>query len=199
MAVKAFHPGLIPLVRLAPFPLIALASLVIRTPWAAGHAGLAALLFLWITADSLATSFAVAERLRQGRPPGARAMMSAIAFGLVSGVLGLTPPLRTALAAMPWAVAGVAGLVGGHVLWGTVGAWHAWRRTGDGRAAGLTRRGPENVSRLVAPNVALALTVPQVRRRFLRSARTVSTVAFAVDDPQGFIRALRARMAPVAG
>ncbi|TWB44365.1 hypothetical protein [Nitrospirillum pindoramense] len=339
MAVKAFHSGLIPLVRLAPFPLIALASLVIRTPWAAAHAGLAALLFLWITADSLATSFAVAERLRQGRPPGARAMMSAIAFGLVSGVLGLTPPLRTALGAMPWAVAGVAGLVGGHVLLGTVGAWRIWRGTGDGRAdgmsrleaglaclvpqplaglmakelallhlalfrwgakpdvpadsqpfsyhrdltplmggllaaqvmeiavvdvalgihhrtaalalfavgdigfiyllgltksfrlrpvlltpqgvrvrfglmadqlvpyggighvgpaAGLTRQGPENVSRLVAPNVALALTVPQVRRRFLRPARTVSTVAFAVDDPQGFIRALRARMEPDA-
>ncbi|MEC4592675.1 hypothetical protein VPG91_16850 [Nitrospirillum amazonense] len=329
MTSRALFPAVAPFLRLAPVPVIAVASLAIRTPWATAHADLAALLFLWITADSLATGLIVAERMRLGWPPAARVVLAAIALGLVSGVLGLTPPLRSALAGMPWVVAVGTALVGGHLLYGVAGAWAVLRRPGVtkleaavaclvppplaqlvakelallhlalfrwrsppdvppgcqaysyhrdltplmggllaaqvmeivvvdvalgihhrtaalilfavgdigfiyllgltkslrlrpvlltpqgvrirfgllvdrlipydaiahvGTADGLERRGAENLSRLVAPNVALTLAVPEARRRFLRSARTVTRLAFAVDEPRDFIGAVRERL-----
>ncbi|WP_044564404.1 hypothetical protein [Azospirillum sp. B4] len=316
------------LTRFAPILVIGLAALVIRTPWGTDHPRLAALLFLWITADSLATGLALRHRLNGERPAG-RVVLATIVLGLLSAVIGLTPPLRAALSSMPWAVALIAALVGGHVLWGLAGAWGArrqprgqrleaamacllpppfarliareqallhlalfqWRVPPDVPAgcqafsyhrdltplmsgllaaqvmemvvidvalgihhrtaalilfavgdisvvyllgltkslrlrpvlltpqgvrirfgiladrliaydaivdvrdgAGLTKRGPENHSPLLAPNVALTLATPLERRRFLRPARTITTVALAVDEPQAFIRALRWRL-----
>ncbi|MEA1650748.1 hypothetical protein UAJ10_17210 [Nitrospirillum sp. BR 11164] len=330
MTTRALFPTVAPFVRLAPLPIIAAASLAIRTPWAVAHAGLAALLFLWITADGLATGLIVAERMRLGRPPAARVVLAAIALGLVGGVLGLTPPLRSALADMPWVVAVVATLVGGHLLYGAAGAWDVLRRPGVakleaaaacfvppplaqlvakelallhlalfrwrappdvppgcqaygyhrdltplmggllaaqvmeivvmdvalgihhrtaalvlfavgdvgfiyllgltksfrlhpvlltpqgvrirfglladrlvpyeaiahvGAADGLERRGPENLCRLVAPNVALTLVVPETRHRVLRPALAVTRLAFSVDEPREFIGAVRDRLA----
>ncbi|MBB6250372.1 hypothetical protein [Nitrospirillum iridis] len=316
--------------RLAPLLVIGLAALVIRTPWAEAHPRLAVALFLWITVDSLTTALVLRHRRMRGRP-GVRLVLATIAVGLVSAAAGLTPPLRAALWSMPWAVAGVAALVGGHVLWGLAGAWTVWRRPGEGEgrleaavaclvpppfaplvarelsvlhlalfcwraapdvptgcqpfsyhrdltpvmggllvaqvmeivvldvalgihhrmvalalfvlgdlsfiyllgltkslrlrpvlltphgvrvrfgplvdrlvpydaiggvgvAADMPQRGPENHSPLLAPNVALTLVAPVRRRRFLRRARSISTVAFAVDDPQAFIRALQGRL-----
>lgn len=113
---------------LAPLLAIILARFATHSDLAARHPRTAALLFLWIAADSL--TLALLAKAPDNRP-GLRAIMGTIFAGGVVATLGAAAPVRSALLDMDAVIAAVA-LTGATFLgWSLVRAIATLRRTGS--------------------------------------------------------------------
>lgn len=124
--VRTFAPIVLPLLA------IAAARSASYSDWAAANATLAALLLLWIAADSLALG--VLAKAADNRP-GLYPMLGAIAVGCIVATVGAAPPVREALLAMEPLVAAMALTVAAFLLWSAARFVGAWRNAGSLEAA----------------------------------------------------------------
>ncbi|MCW3835303.1 hypothetical protein ACFQ1E_00390 [Sphingomonas canadensis] len=141
------------LARAAPFAALALAWIAVRTPIAAQYPRTAALLFLWIAADSL-TLPVVARARRQAGAPLWRPALAALAAAGAAGAIGLPQPIRAALWAMPVAIGAIAALVALHTGWSIARAV-AVRRGGSGWTDVAAELMPRPLARLAAAELSL--------------------------------------------
>lgn len=113
----------------APFVAILVAKWATGTELAARYPRLAALLFLWIAADSLTLSLVARSPARK---PPAFAVTGALASAAVVVLLGAAPPVRDAFALMPLVTGGLLLLVAFQTGWAVTRMTRAYRRTGNG-------------------------------------------------------------------
>ena len=100
--------------KAAPFVIIALTGMGVRTPLAAAYPLAALLLFLWVASDTMM----LALMARSSGRPGWHAVPGVMAGASVIAWLGSPPAIREALWATPVIMAGMAIAVLGHVAWG---------------------------------------------------------------------------------
>ncbi|WP_375271270.1 hypothetical protein [Sphingomonas sp.] len=112
--------------HVAPFIIVALAGVAVRTPLAAGYPLAALLLFLWIVADTLMLSLVA----RSAGRPAWRAVLAVLAGASVTVWLGSPPAMRGALAQAPVLAGVMAAVVLAHVAWGTARAGRVAGRKG---------------------------------------------------------------------
>lgn len=105
-------------VNVAPFIIVALAGLAVRTHLAAAYPFAALLLFLWIVSDTMMLSLLAGS---SGQPSW-RAVLGVLAGASFTVWLGSPPAIREALRTTPVIAAGMAIMVVGHVAWATVRA-----------------------------------------------------------------------------
>ncbi len=117
-------------VKAAPFIVIALAVMAVRTPLAANHPWAALLLFLWIVLDTMMLSLMARA---SGRPKW-QAVLAVMAAASVTVSIGSPAALREVLWATPMLVRTMAVMVLGHLAWATVRAKRALAAADDGRA-----------------------------------------------------------------
>lgn len=121
---------------IAVLVLPALAILVARgltyTDWAAANTSIAALLFVWVAADSL--GLAAIAKAPQGRA-GLRAMLGAIAAGSVIAIVGAAAPVRGALLDMSSVLAAMALTGAIYVGWSASRFFAVWRAGASAEAA----------------------------------------------------------------
>jgi hypothetical protein len=103
----------------APFAIVALAGLAARSDLAARFPITAALLFLWIVADTM--MLALMARTA-GRRPAPQAVLGVLAGAGITVWLGSPPPLRAALIAMPAIVLPMALAILAHIGWAALRA-----------------------------------------------------------------------------
>lgn len=104
--------------KVAPFVIVALAGMAVRTPLAMAHPLPALLLFLWIVADTLMLSLIA----RSSRKPERRAILAALAAASFTVLLGSPPAIRDTLLGMPILVLAMGTVALGHVAWATARA-----------------------------------------------------------------------------
>jgi hypothetical protein len=104
--------------RVAPFVIVALAGVAVRTPVAARYPFAALLLFLWVVADTLMLSLVA----RSAGRPAWRAVLAVLAGASVTVWLGAPPALRAALSQAPVLAGVMAAVVLAHVGLATVRA-----------------------------------------------------------------------------
>lgn len=97
--------------RVAPFVIVALAGVAVRTPVAARYPFAALLLFLWVVADTLMLSLVA----RSAGRPAWRAVLAVLAGASVTVWLGAPPALRAALLQAPLLAGVMAAVVLAHV------------------------------------------------------------------------------------
>lgn len=122
LSVKA--TGLAPIIL--PIAAILAARFATHTELATNNPGLASILFAWIAADALA--LAVIAKA-PNRRPGLRALLGAIAAGLVIAFVGSAAPVRDAMIDMPPLLVAIAGTLAIYLGWSGWHALSAWRST----------------------------------------------------------------------
>lgn len=125
-----------------PVVIVAGAGLAARTTLAA-YPLPALLLFLWIVADTMTLALLVRTRCK----PSAQAVLGALAGACLTVATAAPPAMRATLAAMPWLMTIMAGVVFGHVLVAGRSARQAWRVP----AAGVRERCERAASALLPP------------------------------------------------
>lgn len=136
---RRFAPILLPLAA------IVAARAFTFSDWAAANATIAALLFAWIVADSLALgTIAKAPAHR----PGLRAVLGALAAASIVILLGAAAPVREAILAMPPLLAALGLTVAAYLGWSGTLAVLAWRQERSLEAA---------LGEIVPPRLAHAL------------------------------------------
>jgi len=116
---------------IAPFIIVALAGLAIRTPLATAYPFAALLLFLWVTADTLMLSLFV----RSAGKPAWGAVLSVLGSAALTVWLGSPSAMRDTLVKTPILALTMVGVVLGHVFWVTARACKAVGREGIDRKA----------------------------------------------------------------
>ena len=158
---------------LLPLLVIAAARLAAHSPLASAYPRAAALILVWIVADSL--MLALMTRARPGGPERA-AVLATLAASMVCAFVVMPAHLRTGLLSMP-VILGLMGLpVAAHLLWGTARARRAWSRA--------------RASREDAPLAAAGELLPPALARFaVAEARLLHLALFrwgaAPDVPAG--------------
>jgi hypothetical protein len=115
--------------KIAPFMVIALAGMAVRTSLAAAYPFAALLLFLWIVADTLMLSLMA----RSFRKPEWHAVIGALAGASFTVWLGSPPAVRSALLQTPALAMMMATVILGHVASATIRVSRAVNRKGVGR------------------------------------------------------------------
>lgn len=115
--------------KIAPFIIIALAGMAVRTPLAAAYPIVALLLFLWVVADTLMLSLVA----RSSGKPEWNAVLGVLAGVGFTVWLASPSPMRPALLDMPVLALTMATLILGHVAWATARASRAVNRKGVDR------------------------------------------------------------------
>lgn len=123
---RRFAPIILPLAA------IAAARAVTVSEWAAANAALAALLFAWIVADSLALG--LVARAPRNRP-ALHAVLGALAAAGVLILLGAAEPVRSAILAMPPLLAAIALTIAAYCNWSAAIAASRWRAERSAEAA----------------------------------------------------------------
>ncbi len=126
-----------------PVVIVAGAGLAARTTLAAAYPLPALLLFLWIVADTMTLALLARTRCK----PSAQAVLGALAGACLTVATAAPPAMRATLAAMPWLMTIMAGVVFGHVLVAGRSARQAWRVP----AAGVRERCERAASALLPP------------------------------------------------
>ncbi len=116
----------------APPLLIALAGIAARTPLAAAFPATAALLFLWVAADTI--MLALVARTAPARPAPS-AVIAALATASLTVWIAAPAPLRAALWAMPPVLVAMACALLGHVALAALAGRRAWRADHGSRPA----------------------------------------------------------------
>ncbi len=106
--------------RFAPFVVIPLALLAMRTPLASAHPLLALLGLLWLAADTLTLALLARSK---GRPQVHR-VLAAFAAACLVVALGAPAPFREVLRQTQPLTAAMAGVIAAHLAWG---GWRAAR------------------------------------------------------------------------
>ncbi|PSO09713.1 MULTISPECIES: hypothetical protein [unclassified Sphingobium] len=114
-------------VNIAPFIIVALAGVAVRTPMAVAYPFVALLLFLWIVSDTLMLAL-VARSL--GKPEW-RAVLGVLAGASFTVWMGSPPVLRGVLLETPFLAVTMAIIVLGHVAWATARARQVLSRSGS--------------------------------------------------------------------
>ncbi len=158
---------------LLTFLVIAAARLAAHSPLAIAYPRAAALILVWIVADSL--MLALMARARPDEPERA-AVLATMAAAMVCAFVVMPAHLRAGLLAMPVAFAAMAVPIAAHLAWGAARARRAWSRA---RAAGDD-----------APLAALGELMPPALARFaIAEARLLHLALFrwgaAPDIPPG--------------
>ena len=136
---------------LIPLAAIALARLLTFSDWAASNATVAALLFAWVVADSLALgTIAKAPRKR----PGIRALLGALAAASVVILLGAAAPVRAAIFALPPLLAAMGLTVAAYFVWSGVRAMSTYRRERSAEAA-LGEIVPRRLAHLIVTELGM--------------------------------------------
>ncbi len=104
--------------KAAPFIIVALAGLAVRTPLAAVYPLPSLLFFLWIVSDTMVLSLMA----RSSGLPSWPAVLSVLAAASLTVGISSPPALREVLWATPMIAAGMAIIVLGHVGWSTIRA-----------------------------------------------------------------------------
>ena len=107
--------------KVAPFMIVALAGVAVRTPLATSYPFAALLVFLWIVSDTLMLSLMARTSGRPAWP----AILGVMAGASFSVLLASPPPLREVLWATPILAGGMSIIMVGHVAWATVRARRA--------------------------------------------------------------------------
>ncbi len=102
----------------APFVIVALAGLAVRTPLAASYPFAALFLFLWIVADTLMLSLVA----RSSGKPGWRDVLGVLAGASLTVGVASPQALRVALLDTPILAVTMAMVVLGHIAWATARA-----------------------------------------------------------------------------
>lgn len=141
--------------KAAPFIIVALAGVAVRTPLATAYPFTALLLYVWIVSDTLMLSLMA----RSAGRPGWRAGLGVMATASFIVWLGSPPAIRDVLWATPVIVAGMAIFVAGHVGWATVRARRVLRapaeRASDRWIAAASEIWPPALVRLAAFELSL--------------------------------------------
>ncbi|SFO41233.1 hypothetical protein SAMN05428984_4017 [Sphingomonas sp. OK281] len=114
---------------IAPFIIVALAGLAVRTPLATAYPFAALFLFLWVVADTLMLSLFV----RSAGRPAWSAVLCVLASTALTVWLGSPSAMRETLFETPILALTMAGVVLGHVAWATARARRAVGREGIDR------------------------------------------------------------------
>lgn len=145
---RRFAPILLPLAA------IGAARLLTYSDWAAANATLAALLFAWVVADSLALGLiAKADRNR----PRARALLGALAAASVVILIGAAAPVRNEILAMPPLLGAMALTFATYLAWSGACAITEWR----------TARSLEAALGQVLPQLLVRMTLHETRMMHL--------------------------------
>jgi hypothetical protein len=115
--------------KVAPFVMIALAGMAVRTPLAASYPFVALLLFLWIVSDTLMLALLV----RSSGKPEWRAVLGVLAGASFTLWLGLPSPSRDLLLETPVLAFIMVLVVLGHVAWATARAGRVLSRPSSDR------------------------------------------------------------------
>lgn len=115
--------------NIAPFIVIALAGMAVRTPLTAAYPLASLLLFLWIVADTLMLSMIA----RTPDRPKWSAVLGVLAGAALTVWLGLPPLIRDVLMETPILAVAMASVVLGHLSWATVRAGKMVNRQGIAR------------------------------------------------------------------
>lgn len=115
--------------KIAPFIIVVLAGMAVRTPLAAAYPIVALLLFLWVVADTLMLSLMA----RSSGKPEPAAVLGVLAGASFTVWLASPPPVRGALSEMPILVVTMAIVILGHVAWVSARASRAMNREGADR------------------------------------------------------------------
>lgn len=115
--------------NVAPFIIVALAGMAVRTPLAAAYPFAALLLFLWIVADTLMLSLIA----RSAGKPERSAVLSVMAGASFTTWLGSPSVMRVMLVETPILAVTMAAVVLGHLVWATARASRAVNREGVDR------------------------------------------------------------------
>lgn len=115
-------------VKAAPFAIIAIAGMGVRTSFAAAYPLAALLVFLWIVSDTMMLALVA----RSSGRPSRRGVFGVLAGASVIVWLGSPPAIRQALWATPIIAAGMTMVVLGHIAWGITRARHALTVPGRG-------------------------------------------------------------------
>ena len=129
--------------RVAPFVIVALAGVAVRTPAAARYPFAALLLFLWVVADTLMLSLVA----RSAGRPAWRAVLAVLAGASVTVWLGAPPALRAALLQTPMLAGVMAAVVLAHVGLATARA----RRVAGTKGTSAGERSASAASELFPP------------------------------------------------
>lgn len=114
---------------IAPFIIITLAGMAVRTPLAAAYPIVALLLFLWVVADTLMLSLIA----RSSGKPEWSAVLGVLAGASFTVWLASPSQIRRALLEMPILAVTMATVVLGHVAWATARASRVVNREGVDR------------------------------------------------------------------
>ena len=115
--------------NIAPFIIVALAGMAVRTSLAATYPFAALLLFLWIVADTLMLSLMV----RSSGKPEWSAVLGVLAGASFTVWLGSSSAMRGVLLETPILASTMVAVVLGHVAWATARASREVNREGFGR------------------------------------------------------------------
>lgn len=141
--------------KVAPFVIVALAGMAVRTSLAATYPLAALLLFLWIVTDTMM----LALLARSSGRPDRHAVLGILAGASFTVWIGVPPVIRETLWAEPVIVAGMAIMVLGHVAWATVRAKRALAAPGNGTKdrwiAAISEMLPPALVRLAAAELAV--------------------------------------------
>ncbi|HEX8644708.1 MAG TPA: hypothetical protein VF702_12430 [Allosphingosinicella sp.] len=140
----------------APVAAIALAAIAVRTPIAAEHRTLAALLFVWIVADSLMLSYLARRAPEEVEAKAALAILAG-AFG--SAAIAMPAHIRSALLDLTPVAGAMAAVVAAHVTWGLARARARIARKGvpprERAVDALSQLVPEKLARFAVAEAAL--------------------------------------------
>lgn len=115
--------------KAAPFIIVMLAGMAVRTSIAAAYPFVALLLFLWIVADTLMLALIA----RSPGEPERRAVLAVLAGASITVCLGSPPAALGALLETPVLAAAMAIVVLGHVTWAAARASRVLREQGSGK------------------------------------------------------------------
>ncbi|WBH15456.1 hypothetical protein [Sphingomonas radiodurans] len=115
--------------KIAPFMIVALAGLAVRTPLAAAYPLTALLLFLWLVSDTLMLAL-IAQT--SGKPER-RAVLGALAGASLTVWLGSPSAIRSVLLDTPVLATTMVAIILGHVAWAAVRASRVLSRQGADR------------------------------------------------------------------
>ncbi|MBT0668666.1 hypothetical protein HT136_09835 [Novosphingobium profundi] len=141
--------------KIAPFIIVTLAGIAVRTPMAAAYPIAGLLLFLWVVTDALMLSLVA----RSSGKPEWSAVLGVLAGASFTVGLALPSPLRRALLEMPILAVTMATVILGHVAWGTARASRAMNREDVDRKERLVSAAsefiPPALARLAVAEIAV--------------------------------------------
>lgn len=125
--------------KIAPFIIVVLAGMAVRTPLAASYPILALLLFLWVVSDTLMLSLIT----RSSRKPEWSAVLGVLAGASFTVGLASPSPLRRELLEMPVLAVTMAAIILGHAAWAMARASRAMNKEGVDRKERLVSAASE--------------------------------------------------------